>query len=132
MKKIVTLLLLGTAFFLGTQNSHAQDEFRKQAKEQVLKLDKMLQLSPDQEKKVYRAYVSNEINYGNLEENKENDKGWKASKHKVDASLWKVMEETLTPEQFKKYKNLRMENMSEDEIKAMKKMEKKNSLKARR
>lgn len=132
MKKSLSAFLLGLFFLLGIVTIQAQNDYRKIAKSKVEKLGKKLELNKEQKEKIFRVYTSMEINYGEEAKAEKKSATWAATKEKLDMSLWKVMEETLTPDQLKKYKDIRMRNMSDEEIKMMKIREKKRKKRALR
>lgn len=110
MKHLLTILAFALISVLGTQTVAAQelsqDANRPEAvaKMQVANLDKELDLTGEQERTLFRAYVSNEINYRKHINNKDlTDPTVIANKTKFDASLDKIMKDNLTPTQYAKW-----------------------------
>lgn len=133
MRKIVSVFALGVAFTFGSQTIQAQakaqvkDAPREAAKEQVVKLDKILDLDQKQEEIIYRAYVAYEINTDSKKVSLQKKEDRRNNMIKNETSLTRIMKKTLSSEQYEKYQMVRRENMSDEQVKIMKYLEKKNS-----
>ncbi len=110
MKKLLSVIAFAFVIMFSAQNSTAQslkqDQDRPEvvAKTQVAELTKQLDLTGDQSRTLYRAFVSKEVNYRKLV----NDKDAKspdviANKNKIDNTFMSSMKTTLTEEQYAKW-----------------------------
>jgi hypothetical protein len=114
MKKILTVIAFAAVMLFSVTNISAQSLTTDQnkpetaAKAQVAKLSETLNLSGDQQRTLYRAYVANEVNYSKHITGKDaNDPTVKANKVKYDAVLDATMKKELTPEQYKQWLNMK-------------------------
>lgn len=110
MKKLVTFIALIGLFMVGITNAQAQslsqDSDRPEviAKATVAKLSKGLNLSGDQERALFRAYVQKEVNYNKNVKGKDvNNAAVVTTMQKYNDQLMAAVKKTLTAEQFKKW-----------------------------
>ena len=106
MKSIIRIFAIGIIFFGAPTlmaQSLSQDADRPEniAERKIAELDKTLDLTGDQERALFRAYVSKEVNYKKyVNGNDAADAEVKANKSKFDALLKEAVQKTLTKEQF--------------------------------
>lgn len=107
MKKLLSVIAFAFVMMFSAQNITAQglkqDQDRPEvvAKAQVAELTKQLGLTGDQSRTLYRAFVSKEVNYRKLV----NDKDVKspdviANKNKIDTAFMSSMKTSLSEEQY--------------------------------
>ena len=113
MKKILTVIIPVLLLMLGVNTAGAQtltqDQDRPEviAKAKAADLKETLNLNDDQQRSVFRALVSNEVNYKkNILGKDESNAAVIASKQKNDAALKAAMKKTLTAVQYKKWLSL--------------------------
>ncbi|GHC56666.1 hypothetical protein [Ulvibacter litoralis] len=110
MKNFIKVIAFAFVMVLGANSAVAQSLSQNEDRPEViakkhteLLVDK-LGLDGDQQRTVFRALVSKEINYKKLVVGQDiSDPAVVANKKKVDASLDSVMKKTLTAEQYKKW-----------------------------
>jgi len=106
MKSIIRIFAIGIIFFGAPTlmaQSLSQDADRPEniAERKIAELDKTLDLTGDQERALFRAYVSKEVNYKKyVNGNDAADAEVKANKSKFDSLLKEAVQKTLTKEQF--------------------------------
>ena len=110
MKNLFKLVAIAGLFIAGitttTAQSLSQDGDRPEviAKETVAKLAKYLDLSGDQERALFRAYVQKEVNYKKNVAGKDvNNASVIADMQKYNEQLKAAVKKTLNAEQFKKW-----------------------------
>ncbi|HBR54144.1 MAG TPA: hypothetical protein EYN07_03595 [Flavobacteriaceae bacterium] len=113
MKKFITGIAFAVIVLFGMNTATAQslskDDSRPEAiaKTTVAKLAKDLDLSGDQERAMFRAYVQKEVSYKkSVNGLDQKDAAVMAAKKKVDAQLEQSVKKTLTPAQFKKWQSM--------------------------
>jgi hypothetical protein len=113
MKNIIKVIAFSFVMLLGSNTMVAQnltqDADRPEviAKTKTADLNKVLVLDGDQQRAVFRALVANEVNYRKHINGKNiNDAKVAADKKKFDDALTAAMKQTLTAEQFAKWKAL--------------------------
>ncbi len=86
--------------------SENQDKAEVVAKAQVAELTTQLELTGDQSRTLYRAFVAKEVNYRKLVNGKDsNDANVVTDKKKIDETFMTSMKKTLTKEQYTKWLN---------------------------
>ena len=112
MKNIITIIAIVLLF--NVQNTSAQSLTQNQdrpeviAKTQVDKLTNQLNLTGEQSRTLYRAYVVKEVDYKKLVHGKDlKNADVAADKEKTDATLNETMKKTLTKEQYKTWLSLK-------------------------
>ncbi len=110
MKNLLTVITFAVVMTFSTQNISAQsltqDQDRPEvvAKAQVAELTNQLNLTGDQGRTLYRAYVAKEVNYRKLVTGKDiNDTKVAADKKKTDDVFYEAVKKTLTNEQYSKW-----------------------------
>jgi len=110
MKNLLSVIALAFVLMFSTQNitaqSLTQDQERAEvvAKEQVAELTTQLDLTGDQTRTLYRAFVTKEVNYRKLVNGKDINNSQVASdKKKTDDVFTQALKATLTKEQYAKY-----------------------------
>lgn len=110
MKNLLTVFAFAVTMLLGVQTTSAQqlsqDKSRPEviAKAETAKLTETLNLSGDQSRAVFRAYVSKEVNYQKHIDGKDAaDATVKANKAKFDAALKESMKKILTADQYNQW-----------------------------
>ena len=113
MKNLITVFAFACSLLLGIDNAVAQDLAQNAnrpeviAKTKTAELSETLKLNGDQQRAVFRALVANEVSYKkNIDGKNLSDAQVKADKKKFDDALTTSMKNTLTPEQFEKWKTL--------------------------
>ncbi len=112
MKKLFALCLFTMALFLGTQSISAQEDTRSAeeiAKEKTYKLSQEFGLEKNQHEFVFRAFlgkekVKKEITQGSLSREE-----IITSNEKADKNFFKLMEQTLSKEQYFKLQRVAKE-----------------------
>src|SRR5690554_8198468 len=111
MKKILSTATLGVLLFLGSIAVQAQgltvSDNRPEniAKEKVSMINEQLDLSGDQERALFRAYVKREVGIKKHIENKDsNSQAVQNQKALLNKDLEKAVEKELTAEQFEQWK----------------------------
>ncbi len=112
MKNLFSLIAIAFVMVLSVQEVTAQslkenkERAEVVAKEQVADLSKELNLTGDQQRTLYRAFVTKEVNYRKyVNGNDLNDSKVAANKKKTDDVFMEAMKTTLTKEQFEKWQN---------------------------
>lgn len=108
MKKYITLFSIVALFFFGMQSSLAQEAQKQRpeaiAKQQTYELHKLVDLTGEQQGKVFKVLVEEQTNLSGIEETTKTIATAQEAKlavwEKTDASLKAI----LTPEQYKRYK----------------------------
>lgn len=106
MKSIIRIFAIGIIFFgaptlMAQSLSQDADKPENIAERKIAELDKTLDLTGDQERALFRAYVSKEVNYKKyVNGNDAADAEVKANKSKFDSLLKEAVQKTLTKEQF--------------------------------
>ena len=107
MKNLFKVLAIAAVFVLGTQNSNAQSLSQDQDRPEVVAklktsaINDALNLTGDQQRYIFRALTSNEVNYRKHVNGKDaNNPEVIANKKKFDDALVRSMKKTLTAEQF--------------------------------
>lgn len=110
MKKIVKIVAFSFVMLVGMGSLSAQtlsqDQERPEAvaKMQVSELNDKLGLTGDQQRSLFRAFVSKETSYRKYVQGKDaNDATVKAKSQKIAADLDEAMKTTLTKEQYTKW-----------------------------
>ena len=110
MKKLLSVIAFAFVIMFSAQTISAQslkqDQDRPEvvAKSQVAELTKQLNLTGDQSRTLYRAFVSKEVNYRKLINNKDaKSPDVIANKNKIDNTFKASMKKTLTEEQYSKW-----------------------------
>ncbi len=110
MKKLVsvvafTFLLMFSAQTISAQSlSQNQEKAEVVAKAQVAELTTQLNLTGDQSRTLYRAFVAKEVNYRKLVNGQDsNDATVVANKGKIDETFMISMKKTLTEEQYNQW-----------------------------
>lgn len=110
MKNLLSVIAVAFVLIFSTQNITAQDLKENQeraevvAKGQVAELTNQLNLTGDQSRTLYRAFVTKEVNYRKLVNGKDINNSQVASdKKKTDDVFTTAMKATLTKEQYAKY-----------------------------
>ncbi|RMA57673.1 hypothetical protein [Ulvibacter antarcticus] len=113
MKNLLSIGVLAFVMMFGINSAVAQelkqDNDRPEvvAKKQSQELDKTLDLTDDQERTVFRALVSNEMNYRkHINGQDASNASVIANKKKFDSGLDAAMKKTLNEAQYKKWKAL--------------------------
>lgn len=113
MKNVITVIAFAFVMLLGVNTTVAQtlsqDTDRPEviAKNKTADLNEVLELDGDQQRAVFRALVANEVNYRKHINGKDlNDAKVIADKKKFDDVLTASMKQTLTADQFTKWKAL--------------------------
>jgi hypothetical protein len=113
MKNILTVIAFALVMLVGIDSTVAQgltqnaDRPEVIAKAKTADLSQTLELNGDQQRSVFRALVTNEVNYSKHIKGKNiNDVQVNADKKKFDDALMNSMKKTLTAEQFEKWKTL--------------------------
>ncbi len=111
MKNLLSIVAFAFVLMLSTQNvssqSLTQDQDRPEvvAKSQVEKLTNQLNLTGDQSRTLYRAFVAKEVNYRKLINGKDaKSADVIANKKKIDETFNTSMKKTLTTDQYNKWK----------------------------
>lgn len=111
MKKILSTAALGFLLFLGSTAVQAQgltvSDNRPEniAKEKVSMINDQLELSGDQQRALFRAYVKREVGFKKYIADKDtNSPAVKQQKSTLDKDLEKEVQKELTPEQFVQWK----------------------------
>ncbi len=112
MKNLLSVIAFAFVMMLSTQTISAQelkqDQTRAEvvAKGQVAELSKQLDLTGEQQRTLYRAFVTKEVNYRKLVNGKDiKNTQVAADKKKTDDVFMTAMKATLTDEQYKKWLN---------------------------
>jgi len=111
MKNLLSIIAFVFVITLSSQSINAQslsqdkDKVEVVAKSQVVDLAKKLNLNDDQQRTLYRAFVSREVNYRKLV-NGQDPKNEKviANKNKIDVTFDSSMKKTLTEKQYSEWK----------------------------
>lgn len=110
MRNILTVLTFAGCLMFGMQTasaqSLAQDQDRPEviAKEKAHQLTESLGLNGDQTRAIFRALVTNEVDYQkNLKGKDLTSEPVKAEKAKLDAELQEAMKKILTEDQYAKW-----------------------------
>ncbi|MGV6828669.1 MAG: hypothetical protein ACWA45_04660 [Flavobacteriales bacterium] len=113
MKNLFTIIAFAFVMLFGIQNTNAQSLSQKQdkaevvAKTQVAELSKQLNLTGDQQRSLFRAFVQKEVNYRKYINGKDaKDAQVIASKAKFDKTFTTMLKKNLTAEQYKKWLSL--------------------------
>lgn len=113
MKNVITVIAFALVMLLGIDSAVAQDLAQNAnrpeviAKTKTAELSETLQLNGDQQRSVFRALVANEVSYKkNISGKNPTDTQVIADKKKFDDALMTSMKNTLTAEQFEKWKSL--------------------------
>lgn len=113
MKRFFQLVLLVVAFGFASQGAQAQtltespDKPDVVAKAEVAKLTKTLNLSDAQQRTLFRVLLAKEVNYRkNVKGKDPNNPNVSHSIKKIQENLVNGMKETLTEEQFAKWKSM--------------------------
>lgn len=111
MKNIFTFLVFAVIMGLGVQDSFGQQLSQKEdrpeviAKQKVQELSKSLNLSDDQQRTLFRAFVAKEVSYKkNISGKDLSDPAVAATKKEADATLEEAMKKTLSEDQYAAYK----------------------------
>jgi len=113
MKKLLTIFAFAVAVLFGMNNTYGQsltqNEDRPQvvAKTLISELSPKLELTEDQQRTLFRAFVSREVNYRKYVNGKSLSRPEvAASKKKFDDVFNTILKKNLTPEQYTKWLNL--------------------------
>lgn len=113
MKKLLTVIAFASAMLIGANSASAQslkqDQDRPEvvAKKKVSDLSEQLDLTGDQQRSLFRAYVSKEVNYRKYVNGKDlSDPAVAANKKKYDDVFVAAVKKQLTAEQYKKWLTL--------------------------
>lgn len=113
MKKIVTKIAFALFMLIGMQAVSAQSLSQNQdrpeviAKKTVAELSQTLDLNGDQQRTLFRAYVSRISNYRKEVESKPStNAGVTEAKRKIDAAFKESVKKALSEEQYKKWLTL--------------------------
>lgn len=111
MKKILSTATLGVLLFLGSIAVQAQgltvSDNRPEniAKEKVSMINDQLELSGDQQRALFRAYVKREVGIKkHIADKDSNSPAVQQQKSTLDNNLEKEVQKELTPEQFAQWK----------------------------
>jgi len=107
MKKLFTLCVFTMALFLGTQSVSAQEESRSPeeiAKEKTYRIAQEFSLNDEQQAFVWRAFLGKEKAKQELNQGSFSEEQIKNITSKVDENFYKLMEESLTEQQYFKFK----------------------------
>jgi hypothetical protein len=114
MKNILSIIAFAFVMLLSVNTAGAQnltqDADRPEviAKTKTANLSEILALNGDQQRSVFRALVSNEVNYGSHIKGKDqNNAEVIANKKKFDEALTASMKKILTEAQFKQWLELK-------------------------
>ncbi len=109
MKKYISLLSIIAIFFVGIQQTNAQDATQNRerpediAKMRTLDLHNMLELSGDQQRAIFKVLVDAEQNMIALDESGSNITQIQKAKGSIADLVETRFKEILTPQQFQKY-----------------------------
>ena len=113
MKNLIIMFAFSIVMMFGTPHSIAQsltinkDRPEVIAKTKTANLSEKLQLSGDQQRTVFRALVTKEVNYKKHIDGKDiSDIKVSNDKNKFDDALTASMKKTLTAAQFKQWKEM--------------------------
>jgi len=127
MKKIIAVIAIGVALIGFAPEAQAQTErtvnqkevkvnkedIMKEAKMEVSKLTKQLELSDDQQEMAVKKYYSYKLNYKkHLGDGTVNDRAYMNNKRKFDQSLTSEMKKVLNEDQYKEYEMMMKAKMS--------------------
>jgi hypothetical protein len=126
MKRIITLIAIGVALISFAPQAQAQtkkavnqkevkvnkQEIMKEAKMEVSKLTRQLELSDAQQEVAIEKYYSYKLNYKkHLGENNTKDRVYLNNKKKFDQSLVSEMKKVLNEDQYKAYEAMMKEKI---------------------
>lgn len=109
MKKLLTLCLFTMALFLGTQSISAQDYAKSPeaiAKEKTYKLTQEFGLDGNQQRLIWRAFLSREKAKQEIANGSFSEEEIKNINVKVDDSFQTSMEQNLSAQQYEKFKSI--------------------------
>ncbi len=113
MKKLLTVIAFACAMLMGANNASAQTLTQNQdrpevvAKQQVNELSQELGLTGEQQRTLFRAFVTKEVNYRKYVVGKDlSNADVAASKKRADETFMAAMKKNLTAEQYKKWLNM--------------------------
>jgi len=111
MKNLLSIIAFAFVMILSTQSISAQSLSQDQnkpevvAKAQVAELTQQLNLTGDQSRTLYRAFVSKEVNYRKLINGKDAKSAEViGNKNKIDKTFVASLKKTLTDKQFAEWK----------------------------
>ncbi len=108
MKKIITLGFFAIVMLFSTYEITAQERVEDIAKMQVAKLNDAVQLTGDQQRTLFRVFVAKESGYAKQVKGKDlSNTEVSQAKANIDDTFEKNLKATLTPEQYKKYKEMK-------------------------
>ena len=110
MKNLLSIIAFAFVMMLSVQSISAQSLSQDQdspeavAKQKVSDLSNQLDLTGDQQRTLYRAFVAKEVNYSKHVTGKDaTSADVIANKNKFDETFMTSMKKTLTDEQYKKW-----------------------------
>lgn len=104
MKKIITLIVLVFAIAFHSHEAQAQQKPEDIAKMKVAELNETLELTGDQQRAMWRAFVKKESAYARQVTGQDlSNPAVANAKKEIDTTLDKEVKAILTPEQYRLY-----------------------------
>lgn len=105
MKKFLGLMAIIFTLTFNIQDTNAQQRPEEIAKNKVAEVSRVLELTGEQQRALWRVFVKKESAYAKqVAGNNLSNASVAAAKKDIDATFEKELQEVLTPEQYKKYK----------------------------